>query len=144
MMHVLNSHGTERNFLENDLEFFTKHIDVKSRAKQILMFHLGGSLGPEIHYKENQNQTFPFFFNSDFLFHVSNHEKILMTDVGDRCWRQMLETKCGGDNSKMLVLAVSVTNIHYRLISPQRPTSRCHQHQCNLQNYILEEIPRLK
>ena len=60
-----------------------------------------------------------------------------------RCWRRMLETKRVDDNSKVLVtiLVILITNIHdfFTLasgtnIQKMSPTSRCHQHLCQLSN----------
>ena len=88
-------------------------------------------------------------------------DSILQYEWLHRCWWRMLETKCVGDNYKMLVtvLAILVTNIHYlfRLASgtniPKMPptstfshqhpqivtnfrwlTSRFHQHHCHRMN----------
>ena len=63
--------------------------------------------------------------------------RMLAVKKQHRCWWRMLETKCVGDNFKMLVmvLTISVTNILYLLtlasgtnIQKMSPRSQCHQH----------------
>ena len=53
------------------------------------------------------------------------------------CWWRMLETKCFGDNLKMLVttLAILVANIHYFFHKRLAPTlKRCHQDRHSVTN----------
>ena len=55
-------------------------------------------------------------FNNKNVTKFPNHVIVLDLDPKlNRCWRRMLETKCVGDNFKMLVtvFAIFVTNIHY-------------------------------
>ena len=54
-----------------------------------------------------------------------------------RCWWRMLESKCVGDNYKILVTVFVIlgSNIHYFLLWRRPPTfERCHQYRISVSN----------